>query len=375
MNPGKVIIAGGSVGGLFAGVLLARAGWEVVIYERSSSGLSGKGAGLVPQLEVGTILDEIGRSDVMDTGVVARERIFLNRDGSVRQRLRVPQAQISWDLLFNAFRSLVKDAQYHSGVSIVRAHSEANSATLHFEDGSSDTADLVIGADGIGSAVRSVVAPGTSPHYAGYAAFRGLAPESQLPEESADVLSDRFTFYDAYRTQVLGYLVAGPDGCIAPGQRRYNWVWYRPMTQKMLDKALTSDSGEMRIYSAPPFGLSSSTRRDMVESARQVLPSILADVITREPGPFLQAIFDYEAPVLAKGRLLLLGDAAFVVRPHTAMGVSKAAGDALTLRNALRDGDTMEEALAVYSLQRQAEGHSIAHYGRRLGATFTEREA
>ena len=55
----SAIIVGGSVGGLFAGVLLRRAGWHVNIYERSTSGLEGKGAGLVPQSDVEQILVEI----------------------------------------------------------------------------------------------------------------------------------------------------------------------------------------------------------------------------------------------------------------------------------------------------------------------------
>jgi 2-polyprenyl-6-methoxyphenol hydroxylase-like FAD-dependent oxidoreductase len=101
------------------------------------------------------------------------------------------------------------------------------------------------------------------------------------------------------------------------------------------------------------------------------LPPVLADVIALEPAPFLQAIFDYEAPALVKGRMVLLGDAAFIVRPHTAMGVSKAAGDALALRDTLRDAKTVDEGLASYAEQRHQVGSAIARYGRRLGQSFT----
>ncbi len=262
MVVGKVIVVGGSVGGLFAGLLLQRAGWDVTLYERSASGLAGKGAGLVPQQEVGSILEEIGRLDVLRSGVVARERIFLDRNGNVLQTVQTPQSQISWDLLFEAFRSQFSDTQYKQGYRVLEVSADESSATVRFEDGTSDSADLVVGADGIGSVIRQAVDPGSAPRYAGYAAFRGLAPESSIPAPSSDVLFNRFTFYNAHRTQVLGYLVAGADGSIDPGHRRYNWVWYRPLTLEQLHYALTSDlGGAPRLLSASGRPLSRNTSR------------------------------------------------------------------------------------------------------------------
>ena len=367
MGPGKAIIAGGSVGGLFVGVLLQQAGWDVTVLERSSVGLEGKGAGLVPQREVSEILDKIGRDDVLRSGVIARERIFLSRAGEIIDVVPTPQSQISWDLLYEAFRMCMRNGGYQLRREIVRASTTAQSAAVEFADGSVQPADLVIGADGIGSVVRKAVAPDTHPRYAGYAAFRGLAPEVDLPPESAKIVSDRFTFFNAPRSQFLGYLVAGPDGSIEPGKRRYNWVWYRSLTDEQLKRALTSDSGERRIYSAPPAGLSRQTRDEFFSDARTHLPSSLSGIVTRERKPFLQAIFDYETPRMHYGRLALLGDAAYVVRPHTAMGVAKAAADAMELRDALVEEVFIDGALHRYSARRMIAGAQIARYGQRLG--------
>ncbi|SEB39626.1 FAD-dependent monooxygenase [Terriglobus roseus] len=374
MKPGKAILAGGSVGGLFAGVLLQRAGWDVVLYERSVSGLAGKGAGLVPQSEVAAILEEVGRRDVLSSGVIAHERIFLDRSGAISETIPSPQSQMSWDLLFSAFRSLVADAEYHSGKVIVHVASSASEATVRFEDGAQRTADVVIGADGIGSVVRQMVAPGTELRYAGYAAFRGLSPETRLSKAAADLLSERFAFLNAFRSQYLGYLVAGPDGSIAPGRRRYNWVWYRALDSEQLQAALQTEAGDDRLYSAPPGGLSNATVRELADAAQSLLPPVLAELVRSEPRPFLQAIFDYGAPQMNRGRVALLGDAAFVVRPHTAMGVSKAAGDAMALRDALEQSETVEEALNLYNLQRHPVGTAIAAYGQRLGRSFAASE-
>ncbi len=364
---GKLIVVGGSVGGLFIGVLLQRVGWEVDIYERSSSGLAGKGAGLVPQHEVSEILREIGREDVLHTGVVAHERIFLDRNGDIQELLKTPQAQMSWDLLFEAWRDQIPSRRYHLGSDVVWVSTTEGHAEVHLSDGSIHRADLVIGADGIGSVVRSLVAPDSYPRYAGYAAFRGLAPEQELPARSADVVSDRFTFFDLPGSQYLGYTVAGADGSIQPGKRRYNWVWYRQLSSEEFAKALESNTGERRFFSAPRGGLSKSTEEELRAVARVKLPVVLSEIVSNEKAPFLQGIFDYEAPVLYRGRVALLGDAGFVVRPHTAMGVAKAAGDAMELRDALVQEASIDSALHRYSTTRMVAGSRIAHYGQRLG--------
>jgi 2-polyprenyl-6-methoxyphenol hydroxylase-like FAD-dependent oxidoreductase len=367
---GKVIIVGGSVGGLFAAVLLHHAGWQVALYERSVIGLAGKGAGLVAQNDVSRILAEIRREDVLHSGVVARERIFLDRQGNIVHTVRTSQSQMSWDLLFEAFRSQLPAHCYRRGMRVLSATDGEHAATVMMENGATDTGDLIIGADGIGSSIRNLVAPGSAPYYAGYVAFRGLAPETHMPSESANTLLGRFTFYNAHRTQMLGYLVAGPDGSTEPGHRRYNWVWYRTLTEQQLARALTSDSGERRQYSVPAGSLSQATRLELVESAASQLPSPCALLVEREPNPFVQAIFDYEAPSMVKGRIVLLGDAAFIVRPHTAMGVSKAAGDAMTLRDCLTQARSLPEALDRYDNLRRLAGHEIAQYGLQLGASF-----
>jgi 2-polyprenyl-6-methoxyphenol hydroxylase-like FAD-dependent oxidoreductase len=107
------------------------------------------------------------------------------------------------------------------------------------------------------------------------------------------------------------------------------------------------------------------TRRELHESAASQLPAVCAQLVEREPNPFVQAIFDFEAPSMVKDRIALLGDAAFIVRPHTAMGVSKAAGDAMTLRDCLAQALEIPEALMRrYDNLRRRTGHEIASYGR-----------
>lgn len=363
----RVAIAGGSLGGLFAGALLRRDGHEVTIHERSPSGLEGRGAGLVAQEEVFAVLRALGRPDVAETGLTARDRITLDRAGGIAHRDARSQTQISWDALYLAVRDLMPDGCYRTGQAVDAAGTDGDRAWLRTADGGSVEADLVIGADGIGSGVRdSMFARGeVEPRYAGYVAWRFLLPEADLTPVSVETLSGHFAFYHMMGGQALGYLVAGPRGEVQAGRRRYNCVWYRRVAD--LAGLLVDRWGQSHRYSLPRRSVPAEVRDRLVRDAHDMLPPPFAAVVEAEPEPFVQAIFDLEAPRMIEGRLALLGDAAFIARPHTAMGVAKAAGDAMALADALRR-EPVDAALRSYDAERSRVGRTIVQYGRRLGA-------
>ncbi|MBO9654709.1 FAD binding domain-containing protein [Agrobacterium sp. SOY23] len=368
MKPLTIRIAGGSLAGLFTAILLQEDGHDVRVYERSSSGLAGRGAGLVPQQDLFEVLGQIGCEDVAHVGVVAKERIYLDADGRVAQRQKTPQMQVSWDYLFERVSSRLHADTYRLGHQVDAVREDPEGVTLSFADGTEERADLVIGADGLGSAIRSAVNRHSENAYAGYVAWRGLIPETALPADAA-LLLDRFAFYIAPGIHVLGYLVPGPRGETQPGQRRYNWVWYRPTTTDELDLTFTGRDGRHFEHSLPRGELSEHRRRQLREDAFSLLPPQLALAVEAEETPSIQGIFDYEAGEMVSQRIALVGDAAFVVRPHTAMGVSKAAGDAMALRDVLRQTDDLPTALSRYQRTRLPVGKGIAAYGRRLAET------
>jgi 2-polyprenyl-6-methoxyphenol hydroxylase-like FAD-dependent oxidoreductase len=368
----RIIIVGGSLGGLFAATLLHRAGFDVTVYERSTHGLEGRGAGLVAQREVFAMLREAGFDHLARIGVTAHERIFLDRGGQIIQRQQTPQMQLSWDMLFRSFRNLLPDERYIGGRTIAAVTQDAAGAIVHFEDGGEERADLVIGADGIGSIVGgAVVGPESRPAYVGYATWCGLVPELQVPKEAADQLFERFAFYDAKGSHMLGYLVAGPDGATTAGHRRYNSVWYRRYDADALDGVLTDIDGKRQAYSLAPGRVRSDVVAGLRVDAQALLPSAFAEALLAEPKPLLHAIFDYVAPRMINGRVALMGDAAFVARPHTAMGVAKAAGDAFALRDALIRHDGIAAALVAYEADRAPVAKEIVAYGQRLGQSLS----
>src|SRR5271163_3776391 len=92
------------------------------------------------------------------------------------------------------------------GRAVVEIGQAAEIAWLKLDDGSQVEADLIVGADGVGSVARlSVTGSRDEARYAGYVAWRGLPPESSLPARAADLLLDRFAFYHMPRSHVLGY--------------------------------------------------------------------------------------------------------------------------------------------------------------------------
>jgi 2-polyprenyl-6-methoxyphenol hydroxylase-like FAD-dependent oxidoreductase len=168
--------------------------------------------------------------------------------------------------------------------------------------------------------------------------------------------------------QCLGYPVAGPDNELRLGQRRYNVVWYRPADEASeLPWLLTDDKGVTHSISIPPPLI----RRDPIAAMRAAAERLLApqfrDIVRLIDEPILQPIYDLESPRLAFGRVAILGDAAFVARPHVAAGVSKAADDAAALAQAL-DGDDVEAALRAFEARRLPQGRKIIERARHLGA-------
>jgi 2-polyprenyl-6-methoxyphenol hydroxylase-like FAD-dependent oxidoreductase len=213
--------------------------------------------------------------------------------------------------------------------------------------------------------VRSQFLPEIKPHYPGYIAWRCLADENDLSASTREFLLGRYAVCVAPGEQGIGYPVPGPQHSAGPGKRQYNVVWYSPVREhEELPRLLTDDSGRYHPNGIAPSLISSRVREQMVERARQVLAPQFAEAIARARLVFFQPIVDLELPRLAFRRVVVIGDAAFVARPHVAMGVPKAAGDALGLVAAVQSG----AGLAAFEAQRLRIGAAIVARGRYLGA-------
>jgi 2-polyprenyl-6-methoxyphenol hydroxylase-like FAD-dependent oxidoreductase len=166
----------------------------------------------------------------------------------------------------------------------------------------------------------------------------------------------------------LGYPVAGPDNDLRPGHRRYNVVWYRPADENSeLQRLLTDAAGTTHTISIPPPLIRHEAIAQMRAAAERLLAPQFREVVRMIDEPILQPIYDLETPRMAFGRVAIIGDAAFVARPHVAAGVAKAADDAATLAAAL-ETDEVEAALRRFEAARVPVGRRIIERARHLGA-------
>jgi 2-polyprenyl-6-methoxyphenol hydroxylase-like FAD-dependent oxidoreductase len=364
----KVVVAGGSLGGLFNAIALRSLGCEVEVFESSSGLMKDRGAGIVFQQEVGDFLTNHEVASLESVVVPVRTRRYLEADGTVSQEGPMPQAMTSWDMLYRKLRAAFDDDHYHVGVRLTGFETAYDKVTARFECGREAVCDLLVGADGPGSTVRQQLLPDVRSGYAGYVAWRGVVVERDAPDLAAE-FAGRFTFFQAPHTHILCYLIPGPGGSLTPGHRRLNWVWYlNAAPGDELDRVLTDKDGRRREFSVPQGFVAPDMADWLHGQARRTLPPVFLRLVEATASPFVQTIHDLAMPRMAFGRVCLTGDAAFVPRPHTAASTAKAAANALGLADRLTaTGGDVEEALRRWEPDQLELGELLRVFGQRLG--------
>ncbi|WP_289058391.1 FAD-dependent monooxygenase [uncultured Flavobacterium sp.] len=363
----KIIIIGGSIGGLSAGIALRCRGYDVEIYERSGSRMQDRGAGLVIQPDMMGYLQEHHISAKEVFGIPAYERQVLDSNGRASYTFPNDTSFTSWNYIWQQLKDYFPEDRYFFGHQLEAIEGKDSQVMLSFANGVKKTADLVVGADGYSSVVRAHFLPDIAPAYAGYVAYRGLVPESKMTDEDVAFFENKFSIYPYRNSHVLCYMVPGTKGELDKGERLYNWVWYLNKSDQELGEILIDKDGKKRLYAVPPTFLSSKAISDLHQLADNELPKILRDRVHQTENPFVQVIVDMAVPRMYSGRIAILGDAAFVVRPHTASGTAKAYRDAIALANCLHfhNGD-IDKALPHWNDQQVREASNLVQYGKQL---------
>jgi len=363
----RATVVGGSLTGLAVGILLRKIGWEADIYERSPRSLSDRGAGIVMQQETLELLRLCGANRDDDVGVMLTNRKYLNADGSVASSERMPQLMTSWGLLYSWFDRSFPAENYHLGHEFESVRQGHSSVTSHFKGGMETKADRLIAADGFRSTIRNLLLPEIRPEYAGYVAWRGVVPEGELSREILSVFENNFTFFRMPESHILCYLIPSETGDTSVGQRRLNWVWYWNLPEAELDPLLTDADGVRRVYAIPPGALHPEQERKQREVAERVLPPAFKELLRATKEPFVQAIMDMACPQLVFSRTILMGDASFVIRPHTAASTSKGIANAFALVGELAGKQGLSEALEHWQRSELHRGQQLMSYGQGLG--------
>ncbi len=369
----RAIVVGGSLGGLFAACLLLRSGWDVVIIERADGKLAGRGAGLGVHPSMLEGLLQAGVHVDATVGVAIDGRAVLARDGSIAAEIDMPQFCTSWARLYSMLSDVFPEERVRRGVALVAFVQDADGVTVHLSNGANLRGELLVGADGVRSTVRRQLLPDVELVYAGYVGWRGMVEERALSPATHAALFHRFAWGLIPGEHILGYPVPGAGDDLTPGRRRYSFVWYRAVdAEPTLREMQTDAGGHFHWDGIPPQAIRPQFIAALRRDADAFLCTAWAEVVRVADQPLFQTVGDLESPRMAFGRVALLGDSAYVARPHVARGAIKAGHDAMALAAAL-SATPVADGLQWYDAVRRPASLALVAESRRLGAYLEQR--
>ena len=335
----RAVVIGAGIGGLAAGLSLRRAGFDVEIFERAGA-LQEVGAGISLWANAIHALDQLGLGDtVRSFGApysVAGLRTWNGRiltapSPELERKLGVlcivmHRAELR-DALFQAFGP----EHVHLGARCERLQQDADGVSAELADGRRTRADILVGADGLHSVVRSQLHGFRQPRYSGYTAWRGV-----VTFDAGRVRASESWGYGARFGQVP-----------MRGGRVY---WFATQNTAEGAHAASEKMHLLRLFRG---------WHDPVES--------LIDA-TGEPAILRNDIYD--RPPLGKwsvGRVTLLGDAAHPMTPNLGQGACQALEDAVVLARSLQEQLDPVAALRAYEAQRTPRTSMVVRYSRRAG--------
>ncbi len=365
------MVIGGSVGGLFAANLMRSIGWDADVFERNPDELTGRGAGISTHPQLHDITKRLGIPFDDTMGIKIDTVIFLDHDGREYDRRPTVRLMSSWGRVFRSLRDLMPTDSYHLDKNLVRIEQDEGGVTATFADGTRERGDILIGADGGRSTVREQFLPNETPSCAGYVAWRAMLDEREVPRAIHAELFEQYVYCLPPGELFLGYPVPGRNNETEPGRRAYNIVWYRPTTPERLADFCVDATGKSHGTSIPPPLLRPDVVAWIRGETRALVAPQMAEIFERDPQPFFQPIFDLDTSRIVFGRVALLGDAAFLMRPHPGAGTTKGALDAATLVDAIA-AHSIEAGLALYQRRQGAFGSGIVQQGRRDGSYLSD---
>jgi len=365
----RVLIVGGSLGGLNAAAWLSQAGHDVTVFERSATLLEDRGAGIV--LHPATVRP-FGGSDptvLRMLGVPLRRVQYLNVAGQLVATRLTSWWATSYATLYRRLLQLIDASCYQLGATCVGVTQDEYQVKLRFANGTEAEGDLVVFADGVSSFGRTVIAPGSTPQPAGYIAWRGVVPVCRLSPQTRRLFEEAITYVLLPTSHVVAYPVPDRDGRVEPAARLLNWLWYRSVSPEQLGELLLGRDGRRFALSVPTGFVARQHIERLHADAQAMLPPPLAECVALTDEPFIDGIADVAVPRMVRGRCCLLGDAAFRPRPHVAAGTAKAAEDAFQLAQSLQAHSVgLEQALDVWEQRQRALGQSVVKRARWAGA-------
>ena len=352
--------------GLFAANALLKKGWDISIHEKVPVPLSGRGAGIATYDELADLVFKATNNNNV-LGTTAKSRVSLDINGEIINSYDYPQVYTSWQYLFSILREKISNNDYFMGDECIKINQNDDKAIAFFKNGKKKETDLIIVANGIKSELRTYVDNTAHPQYAGYVGWRGVVNEENISKKSLETLSNYFIVVLPYNQQIASYPIAGEGkNPFKIGERRINWIWYKPIPQMLLKEILLGKSGQQFEDGIPPNEIREEIVNNLFKEAEEKLPPQLVELVKTTKQPLIQPIFDLQSMKMMNGRVITIGDAAFTARPHVGMGVTKAAMDAFTLSEYLEENSNIDN-LDKWEQSRLKESKFIVNRSRKLG--------
>jgi len=337
----KIAIIGAGLGGAAAGALLQRAGFRVDIFEQAPL-FARIGAGIHMGPNILKIFEKIGIANSL-VEISSKPTHWFSRDGLTGEYLsRIPltgygatYCTVHRGDLHALQISAVQAGTLHFGKRLKALDDNGSIVNLQFDDGTSATADIVIGADGINSKVREVLLGPEKPHYSGWVAHRALISGDKLRKFNLD-FEDCVKWWGPDRHMMVYYSTADRD--------EYYYVTGVPHPAWEFEGAFTDSSREEM---AATFEGYHPVIQALIEST---------DTVTKWP------LFNRDPlPLWSEGRLVLLGDACHPMKPHMAQGAAMAIEDAAVLTRCLEKTGIQEyrAAFSLYESVRRARASTV----------------
>ena len=374
----RVGIVGGSIAGCALAIALSRLGCAVTVLERSSTGLRDRGSGIA--------IPKPLRDELIDDGYLpsdyptwlASSRGWHLADGtdSGTQIWAQPGTATmnNWGSLWRGLRdNLPDDVEYLDGCQVLSVddlavdRGAAGGVVVGLGDGTSMDFDVVFGADGYRSLVRSTVQPDTAPNFAGYVLWRGNFPAEELTDRAAwDEVCATGQWVTVAFDGGHAVMYPIPDFDAAEhGGLRVNWAIYAPKPDAL---ALTGPS------SIPPGQVDDACYSEFVALLDAAMPPKFRPLFdTPQEQVSIQPVYDEAVDQYTSGRLAVIGDAATLSRPHTGSGATKAMEDARLIEALGADHQDWPSLLAAYDEDRSEVGKRLVALGRRIGRAQVER--
>ncbi|MFD9002280.1 FAD-dependent oxidoreductase [Streptomyces sp. NPDC059582] len=352
----RILVIGGGTAGAATALALHRAGHEATVYEAHPDAAEDLGAFLtlasngmraLAQIDAAAAVTAAGfpltTMRVLDgSGTELATRPLGEADDPLLRYRCLRRGELNATLQAEAVR---RGIDIRHGARLLSVQDGPDAVTARFADGSTASGDLLIGADGLNSAVRRSVAPAARPRYAGEHVFYGCTTDAPTAAERE---SGRITFLRG-TAAAFGYAVS-------PAGETY---WFcRVAGEPSAGRELTDGVPALWRELLVPLLRADAARSDRAPAADIVEATADGVMVTRatEMPP---------ATPWHSGRVLLIGDAAHAASPATGQGASMALEDAVVLAKALRDAPDTERALTAYeALRRPRVEHNITVSGQ-----------